>query len=648
MMSIEYWEILAELFLYPNKVDDAESIFCLCTRSLAYTGRPQIAKVPVDPHQLLERLTIDTDDEMEGAAIEHIGDAGAQCTSLTPAAEATSATWESYWGEHGEKIIWKSWIGKYGEYINPTHKPTVECAEIIISPSPQKDKIDIEEDDKFPVDNKDTLAIPRCDSTSSSKPPTIGTTDSMTNVTQLTMSQIDDFCKSPTTSVSVTPLSGSPNENDIEDFGEFEILNDDDMNRRWQELWEEHFHEQYTKTYADYTSTSPVPPKSQRSNDADYTFVNDDFDKLNDLGLPVEFGTKNTSRRNQPLQQPPTEQYLSTDRIRAAFALMGYPFVDATKANGDMSGKVIFRTGDIQKKNARLKIKRIRTATEAEGNAAGASNGTHSNANETPSENDAYEIVDDVLPDEVDDYDVVDTADAANARNPKRKRRKKKKMPQIPEDIFNDKPILKFWNKRFSLFSLFDMGIKLDRESWFSVTPEKIAKHTADRCKCDIIIDAFCGAGGNTIQFAKLCRRVIAIDLDPSKVEMARHNATIYGVNEKIEFIVGDYLKLAEKLQADAVFLSPPWGGLEYLKGGHYDVEKSLLPVGATQLLTVTRTISPNICVYLPRNTNTQQLAMLAGPGNSVEIQQNFLNNKLIAITAFYGNLQFNKPKENE
>ena len=44
-------------------------------------------------------------------------------------------------------------------------------------------------------------------------------------------------------------------------------------------------------------------------------------------------------------------------------------------------------------------------------------------------------------------------------------------------------------------------------EGWFSVTPEKIAEHIADRCRCDVIVDAFCGVGGNTIQFAFSCER---------------------------------------------------------------------------------------------------------------------------------------------
>lgn len=33
------------------------------------------------------------------------------------------------------------------------------------------------------------------------------------------------------------------------------------------------------------------------------------------------------------------------------------------------------------------------------------------------------------------------------------------------------------------------------------------------------------------------------------------------------------------------------------------------------------------------------QLALYAGPGNSVEIEQNFLDRKLIALTAYYGDL---------
>ena len=44
-------------------------------------------------------------------------------------------------------------------------------------------------------------------------------------------------------------------------------------------------------------------------------------------------------------------------------------------------------------------------------------------------------------------------------------------------------------------------------EGWFSATPEKIAEHIAERCRCDLIVDAFCGTGSNAIQFAYTCER---------------------------------------------------------------------------------------------------------------------------------------------
>jgi trimethylguanosine synthase len=45
-------------------------------------------------------------------------------------------------------------------------------------------------------------------------------------------------------------------------------------------------------------------------------------------------------------------------------------------------------------------------------------------------------------------------------------------------------------------------------ESWYSVTPEKVAIHHAKRCgRESIVLDAFCGAGGNAIQFAIHCKK---------------------------------------------------------------------------------------------------------------------------------------------
>lgn len=73
---------------------------------------------------------------------------------------------------------------------------------------------------------------------------------------------------------------------------------------------------------------------------------------------------------------------------------------------------------------------------------------------------------------------------------------------------------------------------------------------------------------------------VIAIDIDPVKIEYARHNAEIYRVADRIEFIVGDYMQLAESLKADVVFLSPPWGGPSYLSADVFDIDTMMEPNG--------------------------------------------------------------------
>ncbi|NWY40631.1 TGS1 synthase, partial [Sylvia atricapilla] len=227
----------------------------------------------------------------------------------------------------------------------------------------------------------------------------------------------------------------------------------------------------------------------------------------------------------------------------------------------------------------------------------------------------------------------------------KRRRRNKNALRTIPPEIAADPELIKYWAQRYRLFSRFDEGIKLDREGWFSVTPEKIAEHIAVRVSqsfnCDIIVDAFCGVGGNAIQFALTSKRVIAIDIDPEKLRLARHNAEVYGVAEHIDFLCGDFMALAAGLRADVVFLSPPWGGPDYATAEIFDIQTMICPDGYPfqGYTLLSKKITNNIVYFLPRNADINQVASLAGPGGKVEIEQNFLNNKLKTITAYFGDL---------
>ncbi|XVF36287.1 hypothetical protein REPUB_Repub19eG0045100 [Reevesia pubescens] len=197
----------------------------------------------------------------------------------------------------------------------------------------------------------------------------------------------------------------------------------------------------------------------------------------------------------------------------------------------------------------------------------------------------------------------------------------------------------KYWYQRYLLFSRFDDGIKMDEEGWFSVTPEPIARHHASRCGSGIVVDSFTGVGGNAIQLAQRSAHVIAIDIDPKKIDYAYHNAIVYGVNDQIDFVMGDFFTLAPKLKAVSVFLSPPWGGPDYSKVEIYDLRTMLRPRDGYFLFNVAKKIACRVVMFLPRNVDLNQLAevsLSAQPPWSLEVEKNFLNGKLKAITAYF------------
>jgi len=114
-------------------------------------------------------------------------------------------------------------------------------------------------------------------------------------------------------------------------------------------------------------------------------------------------------------------------------------------------------------------------------------------------------------------------------------------------------------------------------DAWFGVTPEpiadKIAEHIADSAPegKSILVDAFAGPGGNTIAFARSSRwkRIYAIEKDPAVLQCAKHNAKIYGVEDRITWFEGDCMEILENQLKElapysVIFASPPWGGPGY------------------------------------------------------------------------------------
>ena len=122
----------------------------------------------------------------------------------------------------------------------------------------------------------------------------------------------------------------------------------------------------------------------------------------------------------------------------------------------------------------------------------------------------------------------------------------------------------RYWLRRYDLFSRFDEGVEVDAEGLASVKPEAIALDIAGRLKGQTVLDAFCGLGGSAIGFARAGKKVISIDRDVSRVNKAVKNARIYGVEDRITFVVGDTFELFDVYPCQAVYFDPSWGGPDY------------------------------------------------------------------------------------
>lgn len=214
--------------------------------------------------------------------------------------------WEIYWSDNGERLIWSSWIDKYSDFIrsdylklnidatDPTDpqnsiksssveqgscshsdmtikNPDTEIIVSLCSPaancpsedgwnllSPASVDNNTWDDQLAAVNDFDSILSPRCDSVTSSLPLTIGTTDSMTNVTHMTISSYD-FASSRVSSQS---SESSPDVDSASDMFTIQqnlidenkqlFLGDEDTmdtDQHWQILWQQHFQEQYAHQY---------------------------------------------------------------------------------------------------------------------------------------------------------------------------------------------------------------------------------------------------------------------------------------------------------------------------------------------------------------------------------------------------------------
>lgn len=193
------------------------------------------------------------------------------------------------------------------------------------------------------------------------------------------------------------------------------------------------------------------------------------------------------------------------------------------------------------------------------------------------------------------------------------------------------KALQKYWDRRYDLFSRFEEGIQIDEEGLYSATPEKIALRQAQKMTCKIVVDGFCGVGANAIAFARRGAMVYAIEKDVKRLEMALHNARIYGVERKIEFIHGDFFREAPKVKAEGVFLDLEWGGPAYKKLKNFRLS-DFTPDGG-KVLKVAFKYFKKIALKIPDNFDSSELKKF---GKKYKIEDNIMYGRVIFRTVYF------------
>lgn len=105
----------------------------------------------------------------------------------------------------------------------------------------------------------------------------------------------------------------------------------------------------------------------------------------------------------------------------------------------------------------------------------------------------------------------------------------------------------------------FEKQFYSDEDGLRFATPWPVAAYRAKRLKCSSLADISCGIGGQTVYFARECEVVYAIEIDPFKLELARKNCKLFGL-DNVEFICGDALSqdVIDQIPAvDVVFSDP-------------------------------------------------------------------------------------------
>ena len=161
-------------------------------------------------------------------------------------------------------------------------------------------------------------------------------------------------------------------------------------------------------------------------------------------------------------------------------------------------------------------------------------------------------------------------------------------------------------------------------------TPEIAAKYIAKRLKTKTIADLGCGIGGQVIFFAQECDKVYAVERNPEKIEYAKKNCELYGV-DNVEFILGDALspETRDKISDSDIIFSDPARPLAEKKRTLDNLQPPI-----SELIKLYSNVTTKLAFHAPPQMPPERI------GLDCEYEYMSISGQLNRLTLYFGDLK--------
>nr|QFG73981.1 MAG: RNA cap guanine-N2 methyltransferase [Megaviridae environmental sample] len=154
--------------------------------------------------------------------------------------------------------------------------------------------------------------------------------------------------------------------------------------------------------------------------------------------------------------------------------------------------------------------------------------------------------------------------------------------------------------------------LMIDKIGKYSITTPKIADDISHfiQSRCDEfhhIIDATAGVGGNIISFAKHFEWVYGIEWDDRRFVYLKNNIEVFNL-QNVTLFHGDCLDIIPTVNANILFIDPPWGGRSYKYRTNITLQLGATSLERVCMDAINSNAFKGICLKLPFNYDINYL----------------------------------------